>query len=81
MGKHVFKGDIASPYLVNQGLEANTMESSDWVKDKATVDKVAQAILSWARDNGGFAYCHWFQPLGKNYVYLLIYIYVLIYFE
>eukprot|EP00602_Paraphysomonas_sp_CaronLab_P000037 CAMPEP_0185027510 /NCGR_PEP_ID=MMETSP1103-20130426/12643_1 /TAXON_ID=36769 /ORGANISM="Paraphysomonas bandaiensis, Strain Caron Lab Isolate" /LENGTH=634 /DNA_ID=CAMNT_0027561541 /DNA_START=200 /DNA_END=2104 /DNA_ORIENTATION=+ len=27
-------------------------------------DKVAGAVLDWARDNGASVYCHWFQPLG-----------------
>lgn len=65
MGTHVFKGAVAAPYLARQGLPPNTLESGDWAKD-SRADKVAQAVLEWAIDNGASVYCHWFQPLGAS---------------
>eukprot|EP01040_Poterioochromonas_malhamensis_P006851 gene6851-7387_t len=65
LGTHVFRGAIAAPYLAKQGLPPNTLESGDWAKD-SRADKVAQAVLEWAIDNGASVYCHWFQPLGAS---------------
>jgi glutamine synthetase len=64
-GKHQFIGDIARPYLNAVGLPCNTMESLEWIKN-FNEDKVAEAILLWAKDNGASVYCHWFQPLAAS---------------
>jgi len=63
-GKHIFKGAIAAPYLEKQGLPGNTLESPAWVTN-GMADKVAAAVLDWARDNGASVYCHWFQPMAS----------------
>jgi len=39
LGKHVFKGEIARPYLEKQGLPANTLESHTWTTN-GNADKV-----------------------------------------
>jgi len=64
-GKHLFRGEVAAPYLIAQGLPANTVDGTEWVKN-GSADKVAEAVLSWAKDNKASVFCHWFQPLGAN---------------
>ena len=39
LGKHLFKGDIAKPYLEKQGLPANTLDSHLWATN-GNADKV-----------------------------------------
>jgi len=62
-GNHVFRGSVAAPYLKAAGLSEDTIEKAKWNKD-GTSDKVASAVLEWAKDNGASVFCHWFQPLG-----------------
>jgi glutamine synthetase len=64
-GKHVFRGAIAAPYLKKEGLPENTLDSKDWTIN-GNADKVANAVLHWAKDNGASTYCHWFQPLASS---------------
>mmetsp|Transcript_19699 Transcript_19699/g.17879 ORF Transcript_19699/g.17879 Transcript_19699/m.17879 type:complete len:698 (-) Transcript_19699:137-2230(-) len=64
-GKHLFKGAVAAPYLKAQGLPENTLESGSWTTN-GNADKVAAAVLEWAKDNGASSYCHWFQPLASS---------------
>lgn len=59
----MFWGDVAAPYLAQQGLKANVLESPDWTWD-GKADQVAKAVLAWAKANGASLFCHWFQPLG-----------------
>jgi len=63
-GTNLFKGDVAAPYLSAQGLAGNILETSTWMHNAEVADKVAAAVLNWARDHGASVYCHWFQPLG-----------------
>lgn len=65
-GTHLFKGSIAAPYLEWRGLPRNTLDTVDWTRDAALTDKVAGAVLDWAKDHGASVYCHWFQPLGAG---------------
>lgn len=62
-GDHLFKGAVAAPYLAKQGLSPCTLNSASWAKD-GNKDKVAAAVLDWARDRGASVFCHWFQPLA-----------------
>jgi len=64
-GQHVFRGAIAAPYLEKAGLPKDTLDSTTWTVN-GNADKVAQAVLSWAKDNGASVYCHWFQPLAAS---------------
>jgi len=64
-GQHVFRGAVAAPYLEKAGLPANTLDSNAWTTN-GQADKVAAAVLEWAKDNGASVYCHWFQPLGSS---------------
>jgi len=64
-GKHLFKGATAAPYLEKHGLAKNALDSPSWTTN-GSADKVAAAVLDWARDNGASVYCHWFQPLGSS---------------
>eukprot|EP01038_Epipyxis_sp_PR26KG_P006842 gene6842-9366_t len=66
-GDHLFKGSVAAPYLKKQGLNANHLDSHKWTTD-GSADKVAAAVLEWAKDNDASVYCHWFQPLGASMV-------------
>ena len=68
LGKQVFKGAIAKPFLESRGLKANVLETSAWVHDGQVADKVAGAVLDWARSNDASVYCHWFQPQGSTSV-------------
>jgi glutamine synthetase len=63
-GHHLFKGAVAAPYLEWRGLPRDTLDSVAWTRNEDMTDKVAGAVLDWARDNGASVYCHWFQPLG-----------------
>jgi glutamine synthetase len=64
-GQHLFKGAVAGPYLEKHGLAKNALENSSWTTN-GDADKVASAVLDWARDNGASVYTHWFQPLGSS---------------
>ena len=64
-GDHLFKGSVAAPYLAKHGLSKDTIEIGKWPSD-GTADKVAAAVLDWAKDNNASVYCHWFQPLGAS---------------
>ena len=64
-GKHVFRGEVAAPFLIAQGLPGNTVDSVEWVKN-GQADQVAAAVLAWAQANNASVFCHWFQPLGAN---------------
>lgn len=44
-GKHVFRGDIAAPYLTKQGLAANALENFSWTTD-GSADKVRRNYIS-----------------------------------
>jgi len=65
-GKHLFKGKVAEPYLAKHGLPANFLDDYSWVNSNEKADKMAAAVLDWARDNGASVYCHWFQPMGAS---------------
>jgi len=62
-GDNCFWGAVAAPYLTKAGLKANALEDPGWVKDPATADKVAAAVMQWALDRGGSSFAHWFQPM------------------
>ena len=62
-GRHVFRGAIAAPFLAGAGLAKDVLDTPAWTTD-GKADKVAAAILAWARSNGASHYCHWFHPLG-----------------
>lgn len=64
-GSHLFKGAVAAPYLEKHGLPKGTLDGTTWTTD-GKADKVAAAVLDWAKDNGANVYCHWFQPLGAS---------------
>lgn len=64
-GKNLFKGAVAAPYLERQGLPRDALENNSWTTN-GNADKVAAAVLDWAKDNGASVYCHWFQPLGSS---------------
>jgi hypothetical protein len=40
-GEHVFRGDVAKPYLEKQGLPADILDSHSWCSDAALADKVS----------------------------------------
>lgn len=62
-GQHVFKGAVADKYLKKQGLSASVLDSPSWTSD-GSANKVAAAVLEWARDNNASVCTHWFQPLA-----------------
>jgi glutamine synthetase len=64
-GQHLFKGKVAAPYLEKAGLPKDTLDTAAWTTN-GKADKVAAAVLEWAKDNGASVYCHWFQPLGSS---------------
>jgi glutamine synthetase len=66
-GDHLFKGAVAAPYLTKHGLAANALDTHAWTTD-GSKDKVAAAVLDWAKDNGASTYTHWFQPIGASMV-------------
>jgi glutamine synthetase len=64
-GKHLFKGDVAAPYLERHGLAVDALNNSEWTKN-GQAPQVAAAVLDWARDHGASTFCHWFQPLAAG---------------
>ena len=64
-GSKLFTGDVAEKYLSKQGLSASTLQDPSWTQD-GSADKVAAAVLDWARDNGASCLTHWFQPMGAS---------------
>jgi len=62
----VFTGAVAEKYLEKAGLPRDTIAKMEWTNDPAVSDKVAAAVLEWAKDNGASVYCHWFQPMGSS---------------
>ena len=64
-GVHLFKGAVAAPYLEKVGLSKDTLETPAWTTN-GNADKVASAVLAWAKDHGASVYCHWFQPIGSS---------------
>jgi hypothetical protein len=44
-GEHVFRGDIAKPFLEKQGLAAEILEGYSWCFD-GNADKVISCLLS-----------------------------------
>jgi len=64
-GNHVFRGSVAAPYLQKHGLPADILDTKTWTTD-GNADKMAGAVLDWARDNDAAVFCHWFQPLGSS---------------
>jgi hypothetical protein len=49
-GKHLFKGDVAAPYLERHGLARDVLSNSEWAKS-GQAPQVAAAVLDWARDH------------------------------
>ena len=49
-GRHLFRGAVAAPYLEAQGLAKNTLDDHKWASDEVAADKVAAAVLEWAKD-------------------------------
>jgi len=62
-GKGFFKGTVAAPYLQKHGLKADAVELGEWTIN-GDADKMAAAVLDWARDNGASSFTHWFQPMA-----------------
>ena len=46
------KGKEADKYLGQQNLAPGTLDKMDWTKDSGVADKVAAAVLAWAKDHG-----------------------------
>lgn len=67
-GNHKFMGDIADEFLKPEGLSWADLEDGEWTKDMAKADKVASAVLAWARAHGASVYTHWFQPMATDNV-------------
>jgi len=65
-GAHAFTGSVADEYLTAAGLPSGTLNDHKWTTDPAAADKVADAVLSWAVDNGATSFCHWFQPVASS---------------
>jgi glutamine synthetase type III len=64
-GTYKFKGAVAAPYLKAVGLAADVLDDPKWQESRATADKVAEAVMKWAKEKGASMVSHWFQPLGS----------------
>ncbi|KAL3912611.1 MAG: hypothetical protein SGPRY_008277 [Prymnesium sp.] len=49
-GTYKFKGEVAAPFLLAQGLPANLLEDPLWTHTHA--DKVAAAVVEWCKTKG-----------------------------
>mmetsp|Transcript_18466 Transcript_18466/g.35139 ORF Transcript_18466/g.35139 Transcript_18466/m.35139 type:complete len:731 (+) Transcript_18466:107-2299(+) len=65
-GKHVFWGEEAEKFLKAQGLMLADIKDPMWVHDANKADKIASAVMEWAKSHGAAYYCHWFQPMGST---------------
>jgi len=63
-GTYKFKGAVAAPFLTKAGLPADILEDMKWTRTHA--EKVASAVLEWAKSKGATMCTHWFQPLGSS---------------
>jgi glutamine synthetase len=63
-GSKAFTGDVADRYLKNHGESGALLKDYSWTANKA--DKVAAAVMEWAKDHGATVYTHVFQPLGAS---------------
>jgi len=63
-GTYKFKGAVAAPFLIKQGLPADVLNDVKWTRSHA--EKVAAAVLEWAKSKGATMVTHWFQPLGSS---------------
>lgn len=61
-GSKLFKGKVAKSYLNKAGLQDDCVEKAEWATN-GDEDKMAAAILEWAKDNDATSICHWFQPM------------------
>jgi len=61
-----FKGKEAAKYLKKVGLAENTLDDVTWTKSSDKADKVAKAVLEWAKEHGATMATHLFQPLGSS---------------
>ena len=64
-GTYKFKGAVAAPFLVAAGAPANTLDDPSWQTNKPLADKVAAAVMEWARSKGASMVSHLAQPLGS----------------
>jgi len=64
-GTYKFKGVEAAKWMKNQGLSPTTLDDPQWQFDKAIADKVALAVMEWAKHKGASMVTHWAQPLGS----------------
>eukprot|EP00965_Chrysotila_dentata_P087237 2880475-Pleurochrysis_carterae.AAC.2 len=62
-GSFRFRGAEAANYLQRHGLQPDALDDYSWTRTSA--DKVAAAVLEWARSKGATLSTHWFQPLGS----------------
>eukprot|EP00965_Chrysotila_dentata_P152496 5039600-Pleurochrysis_carterae.AAC.1 len=62
-GTYRFRGTEAGTYLAKQGLEPSVLDDPSWTTE--CPDKVAKALMEWAKDKGATMVTHWFQPLGS----------------
>ncbi|KAJ8600195.1 hypothetical protein CTAYLR_001984 [Chrysophaeum taylorii] len=65
-GDMVFKGAVADAYLTKQGLPPGILNTSAWMTEPETADKVAAGVLEWATENDATNFTHIFQPLGAS---------------
>ena len=47
-----FKGKEADKYLAKVGLKSSVLDDKSWTTDASKADKIASAILEWAKDHG-----------------------------
>jgi glutamine synthetase len=67
-GDKVFSGQVANHFLKKAGLPANSY-NSNW-HSNGNADKMASALLEWAKSHDASAITHWFQPTGASDVRL-----------
>jgi len=63
-GSHRFRGKVAAPFLKQVGLKPDILEDLTWTHREA--DKVAKAVMEWAKSLGAGMVTHWFQPMGSS---------------
>ena len=65
-GQHRFMGVVADKYCKAQGLPKGILSTTTWTSDPKIANKVAAAVVAWAKEHGATMTTHIFQPLGSG---------------
>ncbi len=65
-GKKLFTASTAGPFLKKAGLSKEALSSGEWVKSQDGADRMAIALMEWAKAEGATSMTHWWQPQAST---------------